>query len=316
MPARSNDFQAVVYFVKKHIAPDAAVTESAMLVDRITGQRREVDVLITATLAGQQLSIGIEARDHKRRQGIEWVEQVAQKHSSLPINQTVLVSSSGFTKRAEERAALLGIEAVTPSQSIRQDGPLAALQLSIEAREVRWTGEVDVRVLCEGQESGAELDLEARLFAADGTYLCTAQTFVQEALANIDTTTLGTVTATANPKSNWLQIRIEPVLAHHPRTAEQTTVHIASPTSDSGLSRILRAQIAVSTQLRIVPLGMSSQQLQGVEYAVGRGQVLDQDALMVVTTDTGEPTASIRLTDRDRNVVDLNRDDIIRIEPT
>ncbi|MGW6194801.1 hypothetical protein ACWF0M_01515 [Kribbella sp. NPDC055110] len=139
---------------------------------------------------------------------------------------------------------------------------------------------------------------------------------MQEALASIDTATLGRVTATADPKTNWLQIRIEPLLARHPEFAEQTTVHIASPAADSRLLKILRAQIAVSTQLRVVPMGISWRQMQGVEYAVGRGQMLDQDALMVVTEDAGQPTTSLRLTDRERNVVDLNRDDFIRIEPT
>ena len=38
MPARSNDFQAVVYFVERHLAADATVTESASLTDRVTGQ--------------------------------------------------------------------------------------------------------------------------------------------------------------------------------------------------------------------------------------------------------------------------------------
>ncbi|MGW0203397.1 hypothetical protein [Nonomuraea sp. NPDC003201] len=48
MPARSNDFQAVVYFIRSHVDADAVVTESAMLPDRTGAGLREVDVLITS----------------------------------------------------------------------------------------------------------------------------------------------------------------------------------------------------------------------------------------------------------------------------
>ncbi|NUP03908.1 MAG: hypothetical protein HOW71_34360 [Nonomuraea sp.] len=56
MPARSNDFQAVVYFVKAHLDLDVVVTESAGLPDRTTGQTREVDVLLAAQVAGHLIA--------------------------------------------------------------------------------------------------------------------------------------------------------------------------------------------------------------------------------------------------------------------
>jgi len=43
MPQRSNEFQKLVYLVKQQMAAGAKVTESQMLVDRITGTEREVD---------------------------------------------------------------------------------------------------------------------------------------------------------------------------------------------------------------------------------------------------------------------------------
>ncbi|MFL6052419.1 MAG: hypothetical protein ACJ72W_05800, partial [Actinoallomurus sp.] len=64
----------MVFFVKTHLAPDACVTESAMLIDRRTGEEREVDVLIEADVAGHTLRIGIECSDRKRPADVTWVE--------------------------------------------------------------------------------------------------------------------------------------------------------------------------------------------------------------------------------------------------
>jgi hypothetical protein len=52
MPQRSNEFQKLVYLVKRQMAAGAKVTESRMLVDRITGTEREVDICIETSVAG------------------------------------------------------------------------------------------------------------------------------------------------------------------------------------------------------------------------------------------------------------------------
>jgi hypothetical protein len=44
--------------------------------------------------------VSIECRDRRRKQGVEWVEQMRGKHDRLPTNVLVLVSSSGFTRTA------------------------------------------------------------------------------------------------------------------------------------------------------------------------------------------------------------------------
>ena len=85
------------------------------MTDSTTGERVEVDVVITGLLAGQPVIIGIECRDHRRPQGRPWVDEMWAKHSHLPTNVLVLVSSSGFYKNAERRAKIKNVELVTPS---------------------------------------------------------------------------------------------------------------------------------------------------------------------------------------------------------
>lgn len=114
VPKRTNTFQAVVFMIKKHIAGDAKVAESAELIDLVSGEKREVDVCIEADVAGHTVIVSLECRDHKRAQAVGWVEEMYAKHSRLPTGRLVLVSSSGFTSGALTKAESYGIETVVP----------------------------------------------------------------------------------------------------------------------------------------------------------------------------------------------------------
>src|SRR5688572_13707857 len=111
MPPRSNQFQRLVFLVKKVLAPTGAtVTESKMLIDRETGDEREVDICIETTLAGHPVTLSIECQDHKRITDVTWVEQMYSKHQRLATSTLILASRSGFSKRARTLARIKGIE--------------------------------------------------------------------------------------------------------------------------------------------------------------------------------------------------------------
>jgi hypothetical protein len=113
MPKRTNEFQKLVFLVKKHAAGGATVTESKILRDNITGAEREVDVCIESVVAGHQVTVSIECRDRGRKAGVEWVEEMKAKHERLPTNVLVLVSRAGFTKEAMRVARSYGMEVVS-----------------------------------------------------------------------------------------------------------------------------------------------------------------------------------------------------------
>jgi Restriction endonuclease len=52
----------------------------------------------------------IECRDHKQRQDIKWIEQIATKKDDINANKAIAVSSSGFTKAAKDKARAKNIE--------------------------------------------------------------------------------------------------------------------------------------------------------------------------------------------------------------
>jgi len=77
---------------------------------------REVDVVAVGKVAGHQSIVCIECRDWKRPQDAQWVEQARTKFDDLGANVRVLVSSSGFTKLALEKAARHNIKTIRPGE--------------------------------------------------------------------------------------------------------------------------------------------------------------------------------------------------------
>ena len=113
MSKQTNRFQRLVFALNELLGPDAKVEESRELVDSVTGAKREVDVCIETESNGHKLIVGIECRDHSDKQGVPWVEQTLAKHMFLPVNKTVLVSSSGFWATAHTKAQLHNIDLIS-----------------------------------------------------------------------------------------------------------------------------------------------------------------------------------------------------------
>lgn len=113
MPQRTNQFQRLAAHIHARLSKGWVVEESKMLVDRITGELREVDVTATATVGAHQVILSVECRDHLRPADTPWVESMAQKHASLETSKLVLWSRSGFTKPAIAKARFLNIDVVS-----------------------------------------------------------------------------------------------------------------------------------------------------------------------------------------------------------
>ena len=287
-----------------------------MLTDRITGDEREVDVLIGATVAGHAIAIGVETRDHKRVQGVDWVEQVASKHERLPINQSVCVSRSGFSKPARALASRLGIELVTPGQEISDVGPLAGLGVQVEAREVSWSGQVRAIAWMlgeEGQRMHAELAPGVMLFASDGAPIGNVLEVVEQIRENLEGRG---ETALAEEDAKWLVYELAPPVAEHPVTGEPTPFHLKHGETGELLPPVEGLQVAFSVDVRIAQVDLEFGGLQGVEFAVGVGEVNEHRALVVLTEQGGAPQTAIRVTNRDGETADLGESDMLRVQLT
>ena len=118
-----------------------------MLPDAMLGELREVDVVVEGTFDSEKITISFEVVDRGRPISIEWVEQQIAKHQHLPTNQLVLVSWSGFSKRAVRRVEAEGgsVLAATPEPVTNPDGTqqrsrtLQFAELELTPRDIHVT---------------------------------------------------------------------------------------------------------------------------------------------------------------------------------
>lgn len=121
MPARSNAFQKLVFLLQSQLACGESVVESVGLRDKVTGGVRETDIRIEGELAGHPVGVSVECVDWKRRATVDWVDRMLGKHATLPTDKLVLVSRSGFTRQARDKAATAGCVALALEEAESAD---------------------------------------------------------------------------------------------------------------------------------------------------------------------------------------------------
>jgi hypothetical protein len=187
MPKRTRDFQKLIRMLTQLLGDDAVVEESKMLTDLVSGEPGKVDIYAEGTFAGHTVNIGIECRDHQRKQGVRWVEQMRAKHERLPTNLLILVSSSGFTGSAIVQANSYGIKTIAPTHA---DSDLAADVLAslgvtawnITDAKLSVSANVPTEWLERNAHAVAHIDGQIPFYRSDGSQLVTSETFNMAAL--------------------------------------------------------------------------------------------------------------------------------------
>ena len=118
MPKRTNIFQRLVKMLHDRLDENWEVNESEMLCNRLTGEYREVDIVLKYKLGTHKIIVSIECADTKRPASSTWVEAMAKKHEFLPTSKLVLWSASGFFRPATITAEKFGIETVSQNDNI------------------------------------------------------------------------------------------------------------------------------------------------------------------------------------------------------
>lgn len=114
MPKRTNEFQQVVLRIYAALAgTSATVEESVLLKEKNSDAEREVDVLVTTTVAGHSMKVAVECRDHSKDQDITWVDSLVGKYTNLDVQKVVAVSHTDYSKTAAQKAAQHDIELLT-----------------------------------------------------------------------------------------------------------------------------------------------------------------------------------------------------------
>ena len=211
VPARSNDFQRLVFLVKQQFQGATRVTESKLLVDLVTGDSREVDVVIEGEIAGLPVMASIECRDHQRTADVRWVDEMSEKHRRLPTNALVLASRSGFSDGARKAAERLGVQLLSLQENEDVDlKPLLTPGGHLWAKTFDLSVEKVVAITIEGEgvpPKRVRLFPSNNLYATDGDYRGMALGMVEAFLR--DPRIPERLARDATEEHKWFQFSVE-----------------------------------------------------------------------------------------------------------
>ncbi|HEX5559466.1 MAG TPA: hypothetical protein VFX13_17760 [Gaiellales bacterium] len=301
MPRRTNLFQTVVAIIHEHMAGDAAVEESAMLTNRVTGELREVDVVVRSQVAGHEVLVGVEATATGRRADAPWVEKMIGKHADLPTSLLVLVSQAGFSSAARTLASAKGVSTLAPAD-LDEGDPVHTIVNAIPAlwpKTVQFIPSGAKALISESQAGGGWVDVEAGylLYLDDG-----------------------------EPIGHLLDVFNGLVHANFPKIIEQIDLASISKDMDTnfvlgvgppwtvaieGEGRILHLQLESAGITRLIPveaaefggraiikvsrIDLTHRKLGEVAYAFGEGLIGEKSATVVVSENDAGGRLSVRL---------------------
>jgi hypothetical protein len=109
------DLQRLIRIIESARAAgtDIKIESPKFFRDKVTGQQREHDVVLTITHDHHELVVPLECRDRSRPVGVDAVEAFRTKCNDTGIHSSVIVSSKGFYKTAREKAQHYGIRCLT-----------------------------------------------------------------------------------------------------------------------------------------------------------------------------------------------------------
>jgi hypothetical protein len=112
------EFEELIFHIQTCLAQQAKVEPNMQLPDKDTGQTRQIDILVSVSDGPYLWRTIVEVRDHIRPVGVEYVDAMNNKKTSVGANMAAIVSKSGFTKPASTKAQSLGIRAFTYKEAI------------------------------------------------------------------------------------------------------------------------------------------------------------------------------------------------------
>jgi hypothetical protein len=302
MPKRSNLFQDVVAVIHQHMARGAEVQESALLVNRVTGEPREIDVVIRAKTAGHDVVVAVEARASARRADVQWVESMLGKHAHLPTDKLVLVSQKGFSRQARDLAEKNGTVTLEPADLTGNDpaGQIVNRLRSIWPKLVSLTPErAQITVQRPDGEKWFKAPSDLWLFLDDGSEMGTLLEFFK-----------GSV------QVSWDKIMDDIGLRDIPETIDRYfTLEIGNPIvnlegvpralfaryeeAEGGpeLHRITHARVVGRAHIDVAEVELSHHRLGEVLFSQGTSTIGGRQALIVATEDEEGGQLTLRLAD-------------------
>jgi hypothetical protein len=124
MSNKGKDFEDLVYVISKHLHKKAEVVLDEKLIDKDTGNKRQVDIAIRIKDGPIVFLAIVEVRNRTRPVGVGYIEQVLTKRDSVGADKAIIVSKSGFYQSALEKARNNKIGTYTFEEALKKDWSL------------------------------------------------------------------------------------------------------------------------------------------------------------------------------------------------
>lgn len=248
----ANDGKALerlVALIESALGTDGVKVETRKrLPDRITGNLREHDVLVTITRRHHELRVAIECKDTSRPVTVQTVEAFHQKCRDTGIDQGAIVATSGFAGSAREKAAHYNIRCLdilsAESFSWMLGTTFTFLTRRLDAHSWKFFPEVEGIATKENME----------ILLGDGS-VAPPKVWTQMALAVMN---------------NWVDQHPEPVERHSIRVkVDAPDIQIRNPVTDARTAvRYAIVSLTYSVIREDVPFELS-------QYVDGKNRITD-----------------------------------------
>jgi len=104
------EYQEAVAVFYEQIEGVGTVLRDQRIPDRVTGQHRQVDTLLTLETKGHSISVLIDAKFHSEPIDVKSVEEVAALATAVGACKSIIVAANGWTQPAEIKAEHLSCD--------------------------------------------------------------------------------------------------------------------------------------------------------------------------------------------------------------
>lgn len=102
------EYQEAVAVLYEQAEGFGNVRRNVMVPDKITGQSRQIDVLIEIEAKGHSLKMVVDAKFHTTPIGVREVESVLALADAVGANKAIVVAANGWTEPAKRKADHVG----------------------------------------------------------------------------------------------------------------------------------------------------------------------------------------------------------------
>ncbi len=103
-------FEELVYEIQSNLSSDAEVKHDDHIIGKKTNVKRQIDVSIKQKIGQYEILIVIDCKDYSKPVDLNDIESFIGLVDDVQANKGALVSSSGFTTNAKNRAEKAGID--------------------------------------------------------------------------------------------------------------------------------------------------------------------------------------------------------------